>query len=81
MHRLVTLILGLSLAPICCWAAGPADRAKAIAEIEKLGGKVTIDEENPGKPVIGVDLGATQVTDEAAAADLPGDLAIASMDR
>ena len=36
------LLLGLSLAPVLCWAAEPnADQAKAIAEIEKLGGKVT----------------------------------------
>ena len=32
------------------------DQAKAIAEIEKLGGKVTVDEKSPGKPVIRVDL-------------------------
>ena len=37
------LMLGLSLAPALCWAAGPADEAKAIAEIKKLGGKVTVD--------------------------------------
>jgi WD40 repeat protein len=40
-----------------------ADQAKAIAEIEKLGGKVTIDEKNPGRPVIGVYLTGTKVTD------------------
>ena len=33
-----------------------ADQAKAIAEIEKLGGKVTVDEKSPGKPVMAVDL-------------------------
>ena len=32
-----------------CWAAEPNDdQAKAIAEIEKLGGKVTRDEEESG---------------------------------
>jgi beta-lactamase regulating signal transducer with metallopeptidase domain/Leucine-rich repeat (LRR) protein len=40
-----------------------ADQAKTIAEIKKLGGKVTVDEKSPGKPVIGVDLRATKVTD------------------
>ena len=54
MNRICyVLALGLSLAPILCWAAEPnADQAKAIAEIEKLGGKVTVDEKSPGKPVI-----------------------------
>ncbi len=39
------------------------DEAKAIAEIKKLGGKVTPDEKSPGKPVIEVNLGRTKVTD------------------
>ena len=42
MNRIMLplLTLGLSLAPVLCWAAEPkADEAKAIAEIEKLGGK------------------------------------------
>jgi len=54
------LILGLSLVPTLCGAAGPTDQAKA-AEIEKLGGKVTVDEKSPGKPVIGVNSGDTKV--------------------
>ena len=57
MNRIL-LLLALSLAPVLCWAAEPnADQAKAIAEIEKLGGKVTIDEKRPGKPVIGRESG------------------------
>ena len=36
---------------------------KAVAFVEKLGGKVTRDEKAPGKPVITVDLSVTQVTD------------------
>ena len=39
MNRIVLplLTLGLSLAPVLCWAAEPkADEAKAIAEIEKV---------------------------------------------
>ncbi len=47
MNRAILLLLtlGLSLAPVLCWAAEPkTEEAKAIAEIEKLGGKVTRDE-------------------------------------
>ncbi len=40
-----------------------ADQSKAIAEVEKLGGKVTLDEKSPGKPVISVVLQETNVTD------------------
>ena len=61
---LALLTLALSLAPVLCWAAEPkTDEVKAIAEIEKLGGRVTRDEGSPGKPVIDVDLGNSQVTD------------------
>ena len=66
MNRIIfpLLTLGLSLAPVLCWAAEPnADQAKAIAEIEKLGGKVFQDEKSPGKPVIYVDLENSKVTD------------------
>ena len=35
----------------------------AVAAIRKLGGTVTFDEENPGKPLIGVNLSSTKVTD------------------
>ena len=45
-------------------AEANAEQAKAIAEIEKLGGNVTVDEKSPGKPVISVDLQRTKVTDE-----------------
>jgi len=49
------LVLGLLLAPVLCFAEEPnADQVKAIAEIEKVGGKVTVDEKSPGKPVIAV---------------------------
>lgn len=58
------LMLGLSLASILCWAAEPnTDQAKAIAEIEKLGGRVAVDEKSPGKPVISVGLSFTETTD------------------
>ena len=58
------LMLGLLLAPVLSWAAEPnADQAKAIAEIKKLGGKVTVDEKSPSKPVKSVDLAFSQATD------------------
>jgi hypothetical protein len=53
MNRILPtlLILALSLAPIRCWAAEPnADQAKAIAEVERLGGRVTRDDESAAKP-------------------------------
>ena len=60
MNRIVALmlVLGLSLAVVASgWAAEVnPEQAKAVAEIEKLGGKVTVDEKSPDKPVIGVDL-------------------------
>src|SRR5208283_5438635 len=62
------LTLGLSFAPVLCWAAERnSDQAKAVAEIEKVGGKVTFDEKSPGRPVISVDFTNTQVTDSALA--------------
>src|SRR5208282_6289001 len=36
------------------------DQAKAIAEIEKLGGKVMRDTTSPGKPVVAVDFAPTE---------------------
>jgi len=43
------------------------DEARVIAEIEKLGGKVTVDEKSPGKPVTGVTFEGSKVTDAALA--------------
>ena len=59
MNRILLplLALGLSLAPVLCRAAEPnADQAKAIVEIEKMGGFVTIDEKCPDRPVTSVSL-------------------------
>ncbi len=39
------------------------DQAQAVAEIEKMGGTVAVDEKSPGKPVIGVDFSDAKVTD------------------
>src|SRR5215470_7339694 len=45
--------------------AGPgrADEASAVKAIEKLGGRVTVNPERPGKPVVGVDFNNPQLTD------------------
>ena len=51
-------------APVHRLVAEPnTDEAKAIAEIEKLGGEVTLDEKSPGKPVTIVKLVEVKVTD------------------
>ena len=70
------LMLGLSLtftlsgcsAKTTAEAEQPKEFAKTlkagpIAAIEKLGGRVTVDEDNPGKPVIKVDFMDTEITD------------------
>jgi len=48
-------------------SAGAAEansaQAQAIAAIEKLGGNVTLDAKSPDKPVIGVNLQGSEVTD------------------
>jgi len=46
--------------------ATDAAKEKAIAALEKLGAKVFQDESDAGKPVIGVDLNDTGVTDGGA---------------
>jgi len=40
-----------------------ADEATAVKAIEKLGGTVTRDAKLPRKPIVGVNLGGTDVTD------------------
>lgn len=62
---LVVLLFGCFVACVQLgWAVEPnAEQAKAVAEIEELDGKVTIDDKNPGKPVIGVAFSNRKVTD------------------
>ena len=54
---------GVLLGLLVLVLAGRADEAKAVKAVEKLGGKVTVDDKRPGKPVVGVDLSNTKVTD------------------
>jgi internalin A len=66
MSRTALLIVALLLVSISpSWSAEPQDeQAKAVAQIKKIGGKVTVDEKSPDKQVIGVDLSETKATDE-----------------
>ena len=45
------------------YSGEPNEEAAAIAEITRLGGRVKVDETQPGKPVVSVNLIGTQVTD------------------
>jgi hypothetical protein len=69
MNRIVALmlVLGISLAVIASGRAAEVDfeQAKAVAEIRRLHGRVTVDEKSPDKPVIGVSLASPMVTDVA----------------
>jgi hypothetical protein len=59
------LVLGLSLAVVTsgCTASVNPEQAKAIAEIEKLAGKVIVDEKGPDKAMILVDLNGNEAAD------------------
>jgi hypothetical protein len=59
---LAALICGIAPGRLLA-QAGDAEGEKAIAEIQKSGGKVDRDEASPGKPVIAVNLGVSQVND------------------
>ena len=65
MKRRLLPLFGLLVACVQLgWAAEPnAEQSKAVVEIQQLGGRVTMDEKSPGKPVIAVELGMSRVTD------------------
>ena len=52
------MLVGAVMLLACLSGAARADEASAVKAVENLGGKVTRDDELPGKPVIGVNLGA-----------------------
>src|SRR5437588_588784 len=58
-----TMLVGAVMLLACLSGAARADEASAVKAVEKLGGTVTRDDKLPGKPVIGVNLAGTQVTD------------------
>jgi hypothetical protein len=62
--NLTRAVLLLALAPwtaVCIWADEAED--KAVKAIQELGGRITRDKTAKGKPIVGVDLGYTKVTD------------------
>jgi hypothetical protein len=56
-------LMSLAVAVSGCAGEPRSEEQKAIAEIEKFGGKVLVDETMPGKPVIDVQLPAANLTD------------------
>jgi hypothetical protein len=61
---LVVLVLIAGAAVAYWFLTRPTDQDKAVAAVEKLGGKAEVDATQPGKPVIAVDLRGKEVTDE-----------------
>lgn len=63
MDRMVLFVSALRILASSSFAAPPrAEQEKAVAAIERLGGKVTFDETRPGKPVVGVDFTLTRAS-------------------
>src|SRR5437764_3174833 len=58
-----TMLIGAVMLLAFLFGVARADEASAVKAVEYLGGKVTRDDKLPGKPVIGVNLAGTQVTD------------------
>ena len=54
---------GVLLGLLVLSAPGRTDEAAAVKAVEKLGGSVTVDAKRPGKPVVAVNLIATEITD------------------
>ena len=55
---LAAIGLGLALvSPIAGFTPQDGDSAQSVAAIRSLGGKIQVDENRPGQPVIGVDFG------------------------
>src|SRR5262245_11608864 len=63
VRQQVVMGAGVLLGLLVLAGPGRADEAAAVKMIEKLGGKITRDDKRPGKPVVGVDLKSTPVTD------------------
>jgi hypothetical protein len=54
---------GVVLGLLVLTVAGQADEAAAVKAVEVLGGKVMVDDKQSGKPVVGVNVRATDFTD------------------
>jgi hypothetical protein len=62
MFRTVALVLAVSGFCLCSSVRADEAEDKAVAFVQKLGGKVTRAAYGPGKPVVAVGLRQTQVT-------------------
>src|SRR5262249_44844721 len=58
-----TVAVGVLLGLLALAVPGRADKAAVVKMVEKLGGRVDVDAKLPGKPVVGVVLSNTAVTD------------------
>src|SRR5262249_43705291 len=64
--KLLVILSGALLVPASLGdekAAGSAEQQRAKALVEKLGGKVEVDEKDPNKPIATVNFLATRITD------------------
>ena len=50
---IVLVLPGLFLASVFSCCAGELESARAVAQLERLGAEVTVDDKSPGRPVIG----------------------------
>ena len=60
---LLQLGLLLGAGPVLWSEESQTDQAQAIAAIEKLGGKVEVDDKSPDRPVVKVDFRDAAITD------------------
>src|SRR3954451_17907631 len=60
----VALLVSEIPGPTALAQASDVEQERAVAAIEKLGGKVERDRTSPGHPVLGVDLRMTDATDK-----------------
>lgn len=59
----ISMLLLLALVPVTAKPLTDSTKDRVIAEVERLGGKVELDETLPAKPIVKIDLHSTQVTD------------------
>ena len=65
MRHRVLLGGGVLLGLMVLTMSSRADEAAAVRAIKKVGGRVEVDADRPGKPVVAVILRSTKVTDAA----------------
>src|SRR5947209_16260330 len=67
MARLFLMAMAAGVLPAAVNDQGRGGQTAAVAAIKQLGGKLERDRDAPGKPVVGVNLNKTKVTDEGLA--------------